>query len=94
MSQPVRHAVRLVIQYVCQAGCPSHYRVIAYPAPPGVKPGRIASREELLQRLAQVMPHGQIKLNQQAENITQVVFADNVELDSTQLAMLGLETSC
>jgi hypothetical protein len=93
MSSPDRHPIRLVVQLVLEGSPPqSRYRVVAYPAPKGVKlrPAIFSSRERLLQELKTVLPDFDPKLLASGDK-PQVLFAADMELTIAQLSLLGLQ---
>lgn len=92
MFSPHTYILRLVIQRVEEGSPPrSIYRLVAYPAPPGVslKPAKFSSREKLVEQLRAALPgfdHTRLGTGLN----TQIVFAEDVELNSAQLLALGL----
>jgi hypothetical protein len=93
MSSPDRHPIRLVVQLVLEGSPPqSQYRVVAYPAPRGVKlrPAAFSSRELLLQQLRTALPDFDLKLLATGAQ-PQVLFAGDMQLTIAQLSLLGLQ---
>jgi hypothetical protein len=92
MSSPDRNAIRLVVQLVQDSSSPHPgYRVVAYPAPKGMKlrPATFSSRDQLLQSLRTALPDFDPQILTPG-NETQVLFAQELELTSAQLSILGL----
>ncbi len=92
MSSPRTYIVRLVIQRVEEGSPPRPiYRLVAYPAPPGMslKPVKFSSREKLVEHLRAALPGFDHTRLGTALN-TQIVFAEDVELNNAQLVGLGL----
>jgi hypothetical protein len=93
MSSPDRHPIRLVVQLVLEGSPPQHqYRVVAYPAPQGVKlrPSTFSSRELLLQQIRTALPDFDPKLLASGDQ-PQVLFAGDMQLTIAQLSLLGLQ---
>jgi len=93
MSSPDRHPIRLVVQLVQEGSSPQlGYRVVAYPAPKGVKlrPATFSSREQLLQQLRTALPDFDPKLLASGDQ-PQVLFAGDMQLTTAQLSLLGLQ---
>jgi|HubBroStandDraft_6_1064221.scaffolds.fasta_scaffold47371_4 hypothetical protein len=86
------NSVRLVIQLVRDdPKLPPQYHVVAYPGPRGgTLNSRFSSRQELLERLRQTMPDFDEECLAGTSEVTQIVFAEFVELSSAQLSSLGL----
>jgi len=92
MSSPDRHPIRVVVQLVLEGSPPqSQYRVVAYPAPGGVKlrPATFSSREQLLQQVGAALPDFDPKLLAAGDE-PQVLFAGDMQLTIAQLSVLGL----
>jgi len=92
MASPATHRIRLVSQRV-EVGYPprSTYRLVAYPAPPGVslRPAIFHSREEVITRLQAALPgFDPARLGTGLQ--TTVVFAKDIELIEAQLVILGV----
>jgi len=94
MSSPDRHPIRLVVQLVLEGSPPqSQYRVVAYPAPKGVKLrlATFTSREQLLQQVRAALPDFDPKLLASGAQ-PQLLFAADMHLTIAQLSLLGLQS--
>jgi len=95
MSSPGTHRLRLVIQRVEEGYPPrSTYRLLAYPAPSGLtlRPAKFQSREEVVTRLQEAVPgFDPARLGTGLQ--TQIIFAEDVELNEAQLVALGVTDS-
>jgi len=82
--------LRLVIQSVPGSErLPSFYRLILYPEWKGARrPLVFVARDELLQRLAAVIPHFDCTRVGQPGSSTRIVFAETLALTEAQLARL------
>ena len=92
MSSPRTNIVRLVIQLVEEGSPPrSIYRLVAYPPLEGMslRPVKFSSREKLVEQLSAVLP-GFDHTRLGTGLTTQIIFAEDVELSSSQLLALGL----
>ena len=86
-------SIRLVIQRVSGAAPGSvSYRMIAYPDRQGLrfKPAHLASRTEILARLAEAIPGFDQQQVRADSDATQVIFAVNLDLTDAQLMKLGV----
>jgi len=92
MSLPDTHRLRLVIQRVEEGFPPrSTYRLLAYPAPSGVslRPAKFQWREEVVNCLQAALPDfDPSRLGTGLQ--TQIVFAEDIELNEAQLLALGV----
>jgi len=92
MSSPGAHRLRLVIQRVEEGYPPrSTYRLLAHPAPSGVslRLAKFHSREEVINCLQAALPEfDPSRLGTGLQ--TQIVFAEDIELNEAQLLALGV----
>jgi hypothetical protein len=85
--------IRLVIQEIQEPGSRTpQFRVIAYPRCACMRedPAVFFSRDELLNKLREVIPGVDDRALASADSSTQIVFARELELTDEQLAQLGL----
>ena len=91
MITPRLHTIRLVVQRVKGSSSNATYRLVAYPDPNGrtLNPVTFSSKDQLLQRLHTALPDFDAHLLRE-DHDTNIVFAGEMELTSTQLSILGL----
>src|SRR5579864_790773 len=85
--------IRLVIQEIQEPGSRTpQFRVIAYPRRACMRedPAVFFSRDELLNKLREVIRGVDDRALASADSSTQIVFARELELTDEQLAQLGL----
>jgi len=85
-----RISLRLVVQRISQAG-KSRYRLIAY-GDGTYRPVDLESRDEMLLAVRLIVPNfSERSLREQDESLdAQIVYADEVTVDSQQLRLVGL----
>ena len=92
MTRERRSTIRLIIQRVQDSRSSTPvYGLIAYPAPKGttLQPANFSTRDSLLLRLQTALPDLHPQFLPETLD-TQIVFAQEVELTTAQLSILGL----
>jgi hypothetical protein len=83
--------LRLVIQRVQEGPKGPCYRIVAYPLPEGLslRSAKFSSREQLVERLQAELVDIDVNLLKTTAD-TQIVFAQDVQLNKAQLVALGI----
>ena len=89
-----RHSLRLVVQHVWEnASGRSSYRLIAYSNDHTYPPVQFESVDDLLKVLKAALPElDASSFPRERRPVTSILFADELELSTAQLSILGLRT--